>query len=100
MATTPEGKVKKAIKAVLDAAPDVWYFMPVPYADNGIPDFIICVDGRFVAIEAKAPGKHPTKLQLRTLDKIAEAGGTTLVVDTTELSGMHELLDNVRALCA
>jgi len=97
---TPEGKVKKAIKAVLDAAPNVWYFMPVPYADNGIPDFIVCVGGKFVAIEAKAPGKHPTKLQMRTLGKIFEAGGLPAVIDSTDTAEIQEVLDTARMFSA
>jgi len=31
--------------------------------------------GRFVAIEVKVPGEHPTEIQQKFLDKVANAGG-------------------------
>ena len=49
----------------------------------GIPDFICCWYGSFLAIEAKAPGKKGTLTpnQSRRLAEIAEHGGHYLVVD-------------------
>ena len=77
-----EAQVKKEIKRRLDAA-GAWYFMPVPtgYGRRGIPDFICCVKGRFLAIEAKADGKMPSKWQERELRAIEKAHGGTLVID-------------------
>ena len=55
MATTPEGKVKTAIKSVLKDE-GVYYFMPrgTLLGRRGVSDFICCVNGKFLAIEAKA----------------------------------------------
>jgi len=77
---TPEGKVKKKIREVLDTFTPVWYYMPVQtgYGVQGIPDFIICAAGRFFTIEAKADTKV-TALQERTMVLIADAGGVPLV---------------------
>ena len=84
MAKTPEGRVKDAIKAWLKAQ-GAWYFMPVPsgFGVHGIPDFICCIQGRFVAIEAKAPGKRKstTSNQDDRIAEIIEAGGYAIVVD-------------------
>lgn len=87
--TTPEGKVKHDIKRFLATlGEDVWYFMPVPggYGTNGVPDFIICYRGTFVAIEAKAPGKldNTTPLQRMQIRNIHKASGHALVVDNVE----------------
>lgn len=84
MAITPEGAVKKAIKAWLKSRA-VWYVMPVSNGMGvaGVPDFLCCWNGRFLAIEAKAPGKrsNTTVLQDRQIEAIKAANGLALVVD-------------------
>lgn len=84
MATTPEGKVKAAVKKVLQAR-GIWFFMPMQngFGVVGIPDFICCWKGQFLAIETKAPGKRKdtTANQDRKLQEIQEHGGWSLVVD-------------------
>lgn len=84
MATTPEGKTKLAIRRWLDAH-GIWYFMPVPSGRgvNGVPDFICCAAGKFLAIEAKAAGRrgNTSALQDVQIDSIRKAGGAALVVD-------------------
>lgn len=84
MALTPEGRVKLAVRKWLDAR-RVWYYMPVQngMGKTGIPDFICCWGGRFLAIETKAPGKRANvsanqELQIREIHK---AGGTAVVID-------------------
>jgi hypothetical protein len=59
----------------------------------GIPDFICCWLGRFLAIETKAPGKikNLTPNQVRRLDEIKAAYGMAVVVDSVEM--LEEYLD-------
>lgn len=100
MATTPEGAVKRDIKRWL-AARGLWYFMPVSngMGQMGIPDFICCWDGHFLAIEAKAPGKRSTTtvLQKRQLDSIAKANGLAVVVDDVkQLDKLAERLERLK----
>lgn len=45
----------------------------------GIPDIICCYKGRFIGIEAKEPGNHPSELQLAHGRKIVKAGGLFIV---------------------
>jgi pantoate kinase len=82
MADTPEAKVKKKIKAILSEN-NVYYAMPVGsgYGNSGVPDFLCCVNGRFVAIEAKANGGKTTALQDKHLNEIKKASGTAIVID-------------------
>jgi len=79
---TPEGKVKDLIKKFLKSVPECYYHMPVMNG-MGAPtlDFVCCYKGRYFVIEAKAPGKRPTAVQIDTMTKILEAGGQTFVVD-------------------
>lgn len=90
---TPEGRVKAAIKAWLREH-NVWYYMPVQNGMGmmGVPDFILCYKGRFVAVECKAPGKRSTvtPLQERNIAGINASGGVAYVATSLEefLSGL------------
>lgn len=81
MAQTPEGRVKDKIKAVLKKH-GAYFFMPVQngYGTQTV-DFLCCVKGRFLAIEAKAPGKKPTGRQEDVLAEVMAAGGTAIWLD-------------------
>lgn len=83
MARTPEGTVKVGVKKVLEEF-GAWYYMPVQngMGVSGIPDFIACVDGKFIAIETKAPGRENavTAQQRKQLDGILTHGGLALVI--------------------
>ena len=46
---------------------------------SGNPDIICCLNGKFVAIEVKQPGKRPTQLQQLKMARIRECGGTAFV---------------------
>jgi hypothetical protein len=87
MAQTPEGRVKDAIKKVLNEN-DIWYFMPAAngFGKVGVPDFICCWRGKFLAIEAKAKGKREctTANQNIRIEEIRSARGWALVVDDVE----------------
>lgn len=79
---TPEGRVKKLVKAELSKLGDqCWRFMPVQ-TGFGVPslDFMLCINGWFVAIETKAPGKKLTPLQEGTKAAMETAGGIVLVI--------------------
>lgn len=96
MANTPEAKVKAKIKAILKAH-NVYYAMPIGtgYGNSGVPDFLCCVNGKFVAIEAKAGKGEATALQLKNLSDINRAGGYTLIIRENNL----EYLTNVISEC-
>jgi len=53
---------------------------------NGVPDLLFCMDGKFNAIEVKAPGKLSTlsKLQAYHLELIKKTGGVAIVADSLE----------------
>ena len=102
--STPEGKVKEAIKRLIKAAGWYW-FMPVSngLGKHGIPDIIACKPtvitpdmvgqrvGLFVGIECKAPGKlgTVTPLQERELKAIEAAGGIAVLADNASYVEPH-----------
>jgi len=87
MASTPEGRVKKAVKEYLTAI-GAYYYMPMSNGMGrvGAPDFMVCHNGRFLGIETKAPGKrgNTTPNQDRELAAIQAANGLAVVVDDIE----------------
>lgn len=96
---TPEGKVKAQIRDLLDkygaytVMPATWGF-----GASGVPDFLVCFQGKFIGIEAKSnKTTHPlTKIQQRNLQNIAKAGGIALVVDEDSITDLNNLLDKLR----
>lgn len=97
MAMTPEAKVKKRVREILDEFckdHKGYYFFPPAngYGRQGIPDVICCIQGRFVAIECKANGGVPTALQLREMDKITKGGGLSFIIDEDTLDKLKAYL--------
>jgi hypothetical protein len=80
--STPEGKVKDKIKKILKAH-GAYYAMPMGtgFGNAGVPDFLCCIDGRFVAIEAKAGVGKTTALQKKNLAEIESCGGSAWVIN-------------------
>ena len=96
MATTPEAKVKAKIKAILKAY-NVYYAMPIGtgYGNSGVPDFLCCVRGRFLAIEAKAGKGKTTALQDKNIKQIIASGGLAIVVNEDNIEELEFLLKHV-----
>ena len=97
MAATPEAKVKAKIKKILKDH-SVYFAMPIGtgYGNSGVPDFLCCVYGYFIAIEAKAGDNKPTALQVRELERIKKAGGYALLVNETNIDYLRQLLEKIR----
>ena len=94
MATKPEVKVKNAIKKLLELH-KAYYFTPVTsgFGSSGVPDFVACIKGRFIGIEAKAGKGKPTALQDRNLSQIMDNGGVAVLVNENGLEQLQLLLE-------
>lgn len=97
--STPEGKVKRKVNAALAPVARLWKFMPVQ-TGYGRPalDYLLCVNGRFVAIETKAKGKKPTTRQKQTTAELEAAGAKVFIVDDTQ--SLQVALEWINALAA
>lgn len=99
MASTPEAKVKEKIKKILKEH-GAWYAMPMGtgYGNSGVPDFLVCLNGEFLAIEAKAGKGVPTALQEKNLRDIEKAGGRALIINeqSLELEVLEAVLENMK----
>ena len=89
MSTTPEGKVKKRVKEVLERH-GTYFHMPV---QNGMGkptlDFIGCHRGRYFGIETKAGQSRPTKRQELTMTEMRKAGAAVFLIN--DVQGTAEL---------
>lgn len=90
---TPEGKVKKDVKALF-AARNVHYTMPVSngMGKMGQGDFIACVNGRYLSVETKAEGKKMTTLQELNAEKVRAAGGIAVVIRPSTVVSLSSLV--------
>ena len=96
MALTPEKKVKNKVVSILKEH-GAYYFFPASYGmgRSGVPDVIVCYEGRFIGIECKAGKNTTTMLQDRELAAIEEAGGIPLVICEHNLDELVDQLDNI-----
>lgn len=93
MAMTPEGKVKLAVRKILDDL-RIYHFSPfmAGMGRAGVPDIIACYNGQFLGIECKAGKGKTTALQARELDAICAAGGFAFVAREDNLKLLKERL--------
>ena len=93
---TPEGKVKKQVKKVLDDV-GAYYFSPMTagYGRSGVPDIIACVKGKFIGIECKAGKNEPTLLQKHNMKLINQSGGLSIVVNEGNIESLLTLVKEI-----
>ena len=94
---TPEGKTKTKIKAMLKKY-NVYYAMPMGtgFGNSGVPDFLCCMNGFFLGIEAKAGKGKTTALQNKNLDSIVTAGGMAIVVNEDSMEYLEAKLKELK----
>jgi hypothetical protein len=87
MSLTPEGKVKDKVKRLFKSM-GVYYAMPAigGYGASGVPDFLVCLKGKFIGVECKAGKGKPTALQLKNLAEIDASGGIAVIVNEDNLA--------------
>lgn len=98
MAATPEAKVKARVHAALRATGTYAVnYIGGQYANNGTPDILACVKGRFFGIEVKAGSNTPTALQVQALIDIEANNGVALVINEATLPHLIHCLETPHA---
>lgn len=89
----PEGKVKETIKTILHKH-HVYYFMPHggPYGNIGVPDFVCCFEGKFLAIEAKSKKGVLSERQKMHINDIKNHEGTAFVINEDNINELEQWL--------
>jgi len=94
---TPESKVKKQVKKILDDL-GAYHFSPMMdgYGRSGVPDIIACYKGRFIGIECKSGDNKPTLLQLRNIDDIKRNQGLAIVINEGNIESLLALVKEIQ----
>lgn len=76
MASKPETLFKKKVVKILEMLPNVKVFVIQQISKRGDPDLLVCVRGKFVALELKRSGvKKGSPLQEHILTQVIKALG-------------------------
>lgn len=70
----------------------IWFKKMQAGSIRGIPDFLICYKGRFVAWELKTESGKASSLQILNLNKIDSCGGIAEIVRPSNLEEKIECL--------
>ena len=89
----PETRFTAVVKQRLNTIPNSWWVKIQLVALRGIPDFLGCMRGKFVALELKVGNNKPTMLQAFVIKKIQEAGGYAKVVTPENLEEVLKELE-------
>ena len=65
----------KVIQFIKREYPGVWVYKAADRWTSGIPDLLLCIEGRFYAIELKVGRNQPTRIQRYVIEKIRASGG-------------------------
>lgn len=98
----PESKFQHSITNILDRwikqGKPLYYFVKQAGSIRGIPDLIICANGRFIAWEVKPTAEEAAKtggriaLQKYNISRIVNAGGEADVIHPGNIvEALHEL---------
>lgn len=81
-----ESDITKSILKYLKTLPRCFFWKEHGgiYGTSGIPDIIVCIDGRFIALEVKTQKGKTTPLQNAAIRKIRSSGGFAFVVRSVE----------------
>ena len=86
--TQAESRLSSSIIRKLNALPDTfaWKNHGSEYMIGGLPDIIVCHQGRFIGLEVKRPGKKDTVSPTQKLvhGLIRRAGGKVYVVSSID----------------
>lgn len=77
-----EATITKKVKDWLDVQPDITYYKASDRYHKGISDFILCVNGIFVAIELKADDGKPSPHQNLFIAQVQRSHGVAGVAYT------------------
>lgn len=93
----PETKFKLKLRPKLESLPKSNWVKIQQVSIRGVPDFLGCVNGKFVALELKKDGKAPiSRLQKHFIDKVNRNKGFARVIYP---ENMNEILEELCKFC-
>ena len=93
-----EKTFQKKVKTFLESLPNSWCYKSNDIGTRGIPDYVVCISGHFIALELKATldkKSKSRKLQEYNLNKINKIGGYGFFCAPENWEGLKEVLLNL-----
>lgn len=87
-----ENRVKKYLNE--KGAYVIKYWGGGNFTRSGVPDLLVCYQGRFLGLEIKAENGKPSELQLHHLEQIRKAGGYAFILRPSDFNDFKEWLEN------
>ena len=84
-----ENKIKKFFRKE-----GLYYFKfwGTMYTRAGVPDLIVCVNGRFLGVEVKSEVGKPSEIQLQNIREIRNNGGFGVVIHPEQFQNLVDLI--------
>lgn len=95
MAKQEETKFKEKVATKLKTLKNVWFVKVQQLSISGTPDYLMCLNGVFIALELKTDTGKVSKLQEYNLNKIAKCGGISIVLMPQNFDETMAFLENV-----
>lgn len=75
-----------------------WFvkFFANSYTKKGIPDILVCCNGKFIGVEVKAAKGRPSELQIHNLKKIDAAGGYAILLYPDMFDTFKRLVQSIK----
>lgn len=88
-----ENRVKKFLKE--QGCYFVKYWGGGNFTRSGVPDLLVCCNGRFLGLEIKAENGKPSELQQYHIEQIKKAGGIGLIVYPNQFDELKQLIKDL-----
>ena len=95
MSKQDETRFKEKVALKLKTLKNTWFVKIQQLSVSGTPDFLVCLNGVFIALELKTDIGKISKLQEFNLNKIAKCGGVSIVLMPQNYDETMAFLDNV-----
>jgi hypothetical protein len=92
----PETRFKEKVLKDLALIPQTWVLKTQERSRRGVPDLLVCLKGKFVAIELKVDDE-PTMLQAHILKRIHAASGVAFSTTPEEWAAHYAMLKELAA---
>lgn len=87
---------KNKVLKMLKTLPNTWVLKTQELSRRGTPDILMCVSGKFVALELKAnPKSKVSALQVFNIDKINKSGGLGAVASPEDFPEVFAKIKNL-----
>ena len=93
-----EKNLENRVKAFLKDE-GVWYVKywgGGGFTRAGVPDLLICCNGRFIAAEVKSSTGSPTDLQRKKIREIRDAGGIAFVLYPEHFETFKKMIQKIK----